>query len=137
MAVRAKRRKHSKTFYKYAIVFFCVIVLVSASLVTGSVIYAQRRVIRTQTSNAEASLQQAANELYNQFMVFSDVANLIGTDANYIPAMVKNNNYHDMEILSDFKRFQSYSPIADEFFLAYDFMDKIYVSSGYNSYFRY
>lgn len=137
MSLNAPRQRRSKTFYNNAVIYFCVILVLSVSIISGTVIYAQKRLMDVQTRNELSSLQQAADELNNQFAALGDIANMIGTDANYLPAMVKHNNYHDILVLDGFKRFGNYSPIANEYFLAYDFMDKVYLSNGYNSYFKY
>lgn len=134
---RENRKYHSKTFVKYAAGYFAIIILMSAFIISAVVFYAQRHLINVQTSNARVSLQQAADELNNQINTLSGIASQIGTDAKYLPVMVQRNNYYDIALLDEFKRFINYSPIAEKYFLVYDFMDKVYTSDGYNAYFDY
>ena len=136
MHKRSKPR-YSQTFFKYATAYFLVIVFISVALVSAVVVYAQRRLAKVRTDNARVTLQQAADELGNQLNVFPELARMIGTDAKYLPAMVRRGNYYDIQLLDVFKSYRNYSPIAERYFLAYDFTDKIYTSEGYNSYFRY
>lgn len=135
MKTHIRRQHHSKTFYKYAVSYFFVILLLSAGILSTAMFYARRRLIDVQTENARISLQQAADELANQFGTLSDIANIIGTDAKYLPVMVQRDRYYDIQLLDEFKRFRNYSPISKTYFLAYDFMEKVYTSDGFSSYF--
>lgn len=81
-------------------------------------------------STAEQSernrLQMVANDLDTQIKVFETIRDEISGTLCYRPAYLFQNRYREMELMQDFKQYNSYSVLCEEYFLYYWGTDSIF-----------
>lgn len=132
-----KIKRKTKTFYRYAAVYFVVLFLLSGLLIYSVLSFSARRIVTLETRNTQNTLQRAADILEKQYQSLEGIAAQITASANYRPSAVNSGPVYDIELLKTFKQFTNYSPLARQYFLVYSSINKIYTSSGNTSYFDY
>ena len=130
-------RRETKTFYRYASVYFVVLVFLSILLVYSVLSFSARRIVALETHNTQNTVQRAADILEKQVQSLEGIAAQITASADYRPSAVNSGPVYDIELLKSFKQFTNYSPLARQYFLVYSSIQKIYTSSGNTSYFDY
>lgn len=69
-------------------------------------------------TNLRQKMTLAADDLQNQLDVMEGISYTVATSATFWPYNVEDN-YSEREMLVDFERFRTYSPIIDEYFMIY------------------
>ena len=132
-----KPRKRTKTYYRYAAVYFIALFLIAALVMTGVLFLSAYELEKQETRSLKNSMKQAAELLEKQYQVMENIALQIGTKIDFRPYRVEQGGVYDIDLLDRFKQYANYSPLATHYFLVYQSVQKIYTSTGYTSYFSY
>ena len=132
-----KAKQKTRTFYRYAAAYFVVLFILSGLLVYSVLSFSAKRIVSLEKNNARNVLQRAADILEKQYQNLEGIAAQITASADYRPSTVNSGPVYDIELLKAFKQFANYSPLARQYFLVYNSINKIYTSSGNTSYFDY
>lgn len=122
---------------KYSIVFYGIMLLLTAGLTVLMLYFASEKFVNYELSNVREVEIQAVNDVEAQYGVMRDVATQIRASSEYRPSVLYGNPYRDIELLNDFKRFSNYSPLIETYFLLYHDSNRMYTSDGKISYFEY
>ena len=134
---RMKTRKRTKTYYRYASLYFTALFVITALVMTGVLFLSAREMENQATGSLKNSMKQAAEVLEKQYQVMEGIALQIGTKIDYRPYRVAQGGVYDIELLERFRQYTNYSPLSSQYFLVYQDEQKIYTSSGNTSYFDY
>ena len=132
-----KIRKRTKTYYRYAAVYFIALFLITALVMTGVLFLSAHELNQQETRSLKNSMKQAAELMEKQYQVMENIALQIGTKIDFRPYRVEQGGVYDIDLLERFKQYINYSPLATHYFLVYESVQKIYTSTGYTSYFDY
>lgn len=130
-----RKERFTRTFYRYTAIYFVMLFLISALVFLFVMRYSSGRLISLETESAQRSMQLTADTLEKQFQTLENIAVKVSTTAAYQPNMITRGPTYDMELLNSFSQFANYSPLAEQYFLMYRMVNKIYLSSGHTSYF--
>ena len=132
-----KAKKRTRIFYRYAAIYFVVLFLLSATLLLSVLWFSAQEVVSLETQNTEKSMLCLADMLEKQHQTLEGVAIRIGMTPAYRPNMINRGPIYDIELLEKFRQYVNYSPLAQEYFIVYNSVNKIYTSTGHTSYFDY
>lgn len=132
---RLKRR--TGTFYRYAAIYFIVLLLLSGAIVFSVLRFSASTLVRHRVEIAQSNMAQLAEALEKQFRTMEHISVEIGLSADYLPSMQDRGPTYDLDLLKSFKHYANYSPLANQYFLVYRSVDRIFTSSGYTSLFEY
>ncbi len=137
----SKRIQRPSMTARYAALFFAVIMLLAAGLSFMLMQFATERFQTYELQNVQNSMTMAANDLENQYEVFTDIASQIKATYFYRPSVLRQDAYRDIEMLEDFTYFRNFSPVLNDYFLLYPETNaerqKVYTSEGRTAYFSY
>ncbi len=130
-------RQKTKTFYRYAAVYFIVLFLLSGIILFTALSFSARRIVTLEERNIQNVLQRSVDILEKQYLALEGIATQITANPDYRPSVVNSGPVYDIALLKTFKQLSISSPLASQYFLVYNFSSKIYTSSGNTSYFDY
>lgn len=131
------RVKNTRTFSHYVTAYFMVLLAVSGLILVGTLQYSANTLLQSERQNEQKNMQLAADNLEKQFQMLEAITVQIGMTTKYRPNVLSRNQYHDMELLEDFIKYTNYSPLSENYFLAYRSEKKIYTFKGNTTYFEY
>lgn len=135
-ALREERIKKYQTFSRYVMAYFVVLLAVSGAILAGVLWYSSAMLQRAEEQSEQRNMQLAADNLENQFQMMESISIQIGMTIKYRSNVLKRNSYKEIIMLEDFTKFRNYSPLSDNYFLAYRSEDKIYTCEGTTTYFE-
>ena len=130
-----RKEQFTRTFYRYTAIYFVILFLISALIFLFVLWYSSDRLISLETENAQRSMQLTADSLEKQFQTLENITVKVSTATAYQPNMINRGPTYDMELLDTFSQYTNYSPLAEQYFLMYRTVNKIYLSTGHTSYF--
>ena len=132
-----RKRRNNRTFYRYASAYFVVLFLLSGILLFAALQFSAKRIVSLEKQNLQNTIQRAADVIEKQYQTLESIAVQISASADYRPNKVNSGALYDIELVKNFKKFSNYSPLAKQYFLVYNSVNKIYTSEGNTSYFSY
>jgi hypothetical protein len=100
--------------------FFSVLIFVSSL----------NEIIRANLNMARNKLDFISSDLEMQFDIMQDTVYEIRIGLHYKPAFFLRNKYYETELLENFSKFATYSPLIDEYFLYYKGHSLLFRGSG-------
>ncbi len=124
--------KHIKksVWYQYLFSYFVAVILAGFIISGIMVLISAKEIMKANTNTAASNLNNAAVDFQIQYDLMKDITKKIQLGLPYRPSYFLRNKYYETELLSSLVKYESYSPMIQEYFLYYHDFSILYSGQG-------
>jgi AraC-like DNA-binding protein len=110
----------------YAFIVFLAVLLLGVMIF----IFSLNQIIQININTTRNKLDFIASDLQLQLDIMQDIAQDVCVNIYYKPVYFLRNKYYEIELLDNFSKYVTYSPLIDEYFLYYQGEPYLYRGNG-------
>lgn len=124
--------KHIKKSIRYQYLFSYFVAFMLAGTIISGIMFSisVKEIMKANTNTAANNLNNAAIDFQLQYNLLKDITKKIQFELPYRPSYFLRNKYYETELLSSLAKYESYSPLIQEYFLYYHDFSILYSGQG-------